>query len=70
MDEADDAQKAERLHLADALARCGPVGRPGFRSLAECIDCGEPIPDKRRLAIPGCVRCRACQEGAEKSHLS
>lgn len=26
-----------------------------------CEDCGEPIPEARRRAIPGCRRCVACQ---------
>jgi DnaK suppressor protein len=31
-----------------------------------CIDCGQPIPEKRLEAIPWAVRDRACQERYEK----
>ena len=34
-------------------------------SLEECEECGEPIPEARRLLIPGvtmCVYCKALQE--------
>ncbi len=50
-------------HLAAHRARvanCSPV------SLAVCIDCGEPIPEARRLAAVGCERCIECQELADK----
>lgn len=69
MDEVDDAQKAERLFLQDAMDRRTPVGRPGAPSLTHCIDCDEPIPKARRVAVPGCQRCRECQEEYE-SHFS
>lgn len=35
-------------------------------SLTECEDCGDDIPQARRLAIKGCIRCVWCQELAEK----
>lgn len=31
-----------------------------------CIDCGENIPEKRRKAVPGCVRCIGCQKDFEE----
>ena len=31
-------------------------------SAFECEDCGGRIPQKRRLAVPGCTRCVGCQE--------
>ncbi|WP_410900220.1 TraR/DksA C4-type zinc finger protein [Pseudomonas guariconensis] len=27
----------------------------------DCIDCEDPIPESRRVAARGCVRCGACQ---------
>lgn len=30
-------------------------------SLEFCEDCEEPIPEKRRRAVPGCRRCLTCQ---------
>jgi phage/conjugal plasmid C-4 type zinc finger TraR family protein len=62
MDEVDDSQKAERLYRQEALDKRTPVGRPGRESLKICIDCGEAIPEKRRVAIAGCERCCECQE--------
>ena len=35
-------------------------------SLEECEDCGDIIPQARRLALKGCTRCVWCQELAEK----
>ena len=34
-----------------------PVGESG----AHCLECGEPIPEKRRQALPGVRTCIACQ---------
>ena len=31
-------------------------------SAFECIDCGNPIPEQRRMAVPGCLRCIDCQD--------
>ncbi|MBT0666358.1 TraR/DksA family transcriptional regulator [Geobacter pelophilus] len=36
-------------------------------SLTNCDDCGEPIPAKRQIYVPGCCRCVACQTGFENS---
>jgi phage/conjugal plasmid C-4 type zinc finger TraR family protein len=30
-----------------------------------CMDCGDPIPDSRRLHVPNAQRCAACQEADE-----
>ena len=27
----------------------------------DCCDCGDPIPSKRRKAVPGCIRCVPCE---------
>ena len=35
-------------------------------SLLECEDCAEPIPEKRRLALPGVRRCVPCQSEADQ----
>lgn len=34
---------------------------------AECIECGDDIPQARREAMPNCRRCIHCQE-AEDNH--
>ena len=66
MDEFDRAQELEALHLAASLAAQAAASRPLGASLAQCDDCGDPIPEARRLAVPGCTRCMACQELAEQ----
>lgn len=35
-------------------------------SLEECEECGEEIPEARRLAVPGCKMCIYCKEKAER----
>ncbi len=32
-----------------------------------CVDCGEPIPERRLMAQPFAVRCLDCQERAERA---
>ena len=46
--------------VADAVARArSRQGRgPG---LTHCAECGEPIPEARRRAVPGVRLCVACQ---------
>jgi phage/conjugal plasmid C-4 type zinc finger TraR family protein len=47
--------------LASALARM-----PSGAGLAECEECGEPIPEARRRALPGARTCVACQSSRDK----
>jgi len=35
-------------------------------SLEECEDCGESIPEDRRIAVQGCTRCIDCQTVSER----
>ena len=68
-DVIDDAPHAEALDRAAALSqaacrRQGP-GPEWIDGVACCRDCGEPIPAARLLAMPGCGRCRECQEAAD-----
>ncbi len=48
-------EQAERDRAAAAMVE----------SLTHCMDCGEIIPEARRKAVPGCVRCARCQEEAD-----
>lgn len=41
------------------IARARMPSGPGE---THCIECGEPIPERRRMAIPGVRTCMACQE--------
>lgn len=39
---------------------------PKGESLSECEECGEPIPEARRKALPGVRLCLVCQEEADR----
>ena len=52
-DQIDDTVK-------DAILRARAL-TPQGESAEECDDCGEPIPKKRREALPGVRTCIACQ---------
>lgn len=34
-------------------------------SLSECAECGDPIPEERRKAVPGARLCLDCQQEAD-----
>ena len=36
-------------------------------SLSHCEECGEEIPEARRIAIKGCKLCISCQEYEERN---
>lgn len=38
---------------------------PKGESATECDECGEPIPEKRRAALPGVRTCIDCQSAAD-----
>ncbi|WP_146587952.1 DksA/TraR family C4-type zinc finger protein [Puniceibacterium confluentis] len=51
--------------LARLKARRGPQGE----SAELCVECEEPIPEARRVAVPGvklCVDCASARDGAFK----
>ncbi len=57
--EASVADELQRLRT-----RRGPGGRP---SREHCAECDEPIPERRRAAIPGvqlCVECQSARDGS------
>lgn len=37
------------------------------RSRRFCAECGEPIPEARQQAVPGCQLCIDCQEEKERA---
>jgi len=52
--------------LRDAVA--GARARlPAGESLEWCEECGEPIPERRRVALPGVRTCIACQSERDKA---
>ena len=59
----DGAVQAQiEASIQDELAR---LKRPGARerpSRTHCLECEEPIPQKRQKAIPGVILCIDCQQ--------
>lgn len=53
---------AERMEAALAARALVAVGE----SAHECECCGEPIPPRRREAVPGCQTCIECQSFNER----
>lgn len=51
--------------IADELSRLKGRRRPLGESLKFCAECGEPIPEARRAAIPGVKLCIDCQRGRD-----
>ncbi|APZ53908.1 DksA/TraR family C4-type zinc finger protein [Salipiger abyssi] len=48
--------------ISDELERMRGRRAPVGESLTECAECGEEIPEKRRIAIPGVKLCIDCQQ--------
>lgn len=59
----DIAQQREAEFLAEALTKHRITDAP---SHSHCIDCGEAIPEARRMALRGVKRCIACQTEHEE----
>ena len=64
---ARDGAVGEQIEasIADELARMKAQAQPEGESLTNCAECDEPIPEKRRQAIPGVKLCVDCQSGRE-----
>lgn len=63
-DECDLAQEMEALHLKMALQNASGSCMHGD-SLRYCEECGKPIPEARRQAVPGVRLCVECQEESD-----
>ena len=63
-DGAEQAQIDDTVE--DALQRLRSE-IPAGESLPECEECGEPIPEARRRAVPGVHLCVTCQ--AERDEM-
>lgn len=67
-DEMDRAQAREEEMRQDALAERARNAPPlAGDSATTCAECGEPIPEGRRKAVPGVQFCRECQEDIERT---
>lgn len=77
LDEASRVEMAEREALVvDQLARARLAAKQaGDREAARagqvalCVDCESPIPEARRLAVPGCLRCIECERAKSARSL-
>ena len=47
--------------ISDELKRMQARRAPVGESLTHCAECDEPIPERRREALPGVKLCVACQ---------
>ncbi len=66
---ARDGAVSEQIEasISDELARMQVQKRPVGESLTHCAECEEPIPEKRRLALPGVKLCLDCQQERDSS---
>ena len=65
---ANDDAVNEQINstIEDAVARVrGEL--PQGESLSECEECGDPIPEPRRKAVPGVRLCLACQKNKDSN---
>lgn len=62
-DFADDASAVEELQRNAALS-AHRINRDAV-SATHCSDCGDDIPELRRVKVPGCQRCASCQQDEE-----
>ena len=60
----DRASELETEFREQALARHFQQLQHGGYS--HCEDCGDPIPQARRVALSSCSRCVICQQLAER----
>lgn len=65
VDLVDSAQEHEHRLRQEALARAA-ARHPGA-GRAECADCGESIPARRRAVLPGAETCVDCQRDRERT---
>ena len=57
-----DATVKDGIRRAQSQLPRGP-------SLPNCADCGQPIPEARRAAMPGVRLCVACQEESDRGSV-
>ena len=55
----------DEFHAEEPLGDASRSQMPRGHSLTECEECGEPIPEARRVAVPGVRRCVRCQQSVE-----
>lgn len=65
MDEVDFAQERQEAELRRLLS-ANAYALPKGEAARECLECGVPIAEERRQAMPGCRLCLCCQEALER----
>lgn len=68
MDDCDLASADELFFHQRAMEKIRAARSQG-ESMKNCVECGAPIPEKRRKYIPGCTRCVHCQTEFEKEGM-
>ncbi|PJE27839.1 transcriptional regulator, TraR/DksA family [Pseudooceanicola antarcticus] len=68
---ARDGAVSEQIEASinDELKRMQARKAPQGESLTHCAECEEPIPEKRRVALPGvklCIDCQMERDGQQK----
>jgi phage/conjugal plasmid C-4 type zinc finger TraR family protein len=67
MDEGDyAADYAERFNKDAIASVVRGAGKTSGQSSDVCLECGEDIPARRKIAIPGCSLCVSCQVEKER----
>lgn len=61
-DEIDQIQEQQQVILDAAIARARTQAEP--RRASNCVDCGEPIPEKR--IAERCVECQGEREASAR----
>lgn len=61
MDDIERAQMLEGVYRKHALAAHAAQRKSCMTEVLDCEECGDPIPEARRKASPGCVYCVECQ---------
>lgn len=67
----DDAVNEQiEVSTAEAVARARQRARRAadVRGAACCVECDEPIPQARRIALPGVQLCVACQAERDRAY--
>lgn len=61
----DDVAAINSQNLIDELIYKVRSQLPSGESLKYCFECGEEIPEKRRVILPGVKYCVNCKRGVE-----
>jgi phage/conjugal plasmid C-4 type zinc finger TraR family protein len=59
--EETEMGQLQALHLNRNAIAAVQARMPKGESLEQCEDCGDDIPEERRKAAKGCIRCIHCQ---------